>query len=73
MKSGFNLNTALMILMIITIIFAAGNSWGSLDTMQAQIADMKNDYARKDVLSERLKSIDDRLGNIEDSINAIRQ
>lgn len=57
---------------VITLIVAAATVYGTqviqaerLEAMRAKVEAIERDYQRRDVLSERLRSIDDRLLVIE--------
>lgn len=60
---------------IITLVVAAATVYGSqviqaerLDAMRAKVEAIERDYQRRDVLAERLQSIDERLRSIESAI-----
>jgi hypothetical protein len=62
---------------VITLIVAAATVYGSqviqaerLETMRAKVEAIERDYQRRDVLAERLSSIDGRLLVIEQRLGA---
>ena len=75
-----NLNTIFIMLAIAAMVFGAGKSYGILTTLELKIGGLENkietfkeDYARKDVLSTRLASIDQTLIDIKADVKAIRE
>lgn len=62
---------------VITLVVAAATVYGSqviqaerLETMRSKVEAIERDYQRRDVLAERLQSIDGRLLKIEVTLGA---
>lgn len=60
---------------VITLVVAAATVYGAqviqserLEAMRAKVEAIERDYQRRDVLAERLQSIDERLRSIESAI-----
>lgn len=65
---------------VITVVVAVSTVYGSqviqaerIETLRAQVEAIKQDYQRRDVLAEQLRSIDGRLFVIEQKLGESRQ
>ena len=73
LRGGFNLNSVFLLIGIISVIFTAGINYGGIAGYKEEVAEIKKDYARKDVLNIRLKNIEESLIEIKEALKRREQ